>query len=260
MERILEGKSALVTGASRGIGKAIAAKLIAAGCTVHLAARDATALAGIAKENAQVGDRINVHVADLSTREGVADLARRCGSPDILVNNAGAIPGGSIEIIDDATWIAAWDLKVFGYIRLIRELLPKMYARGSGVVLNIIGMAGVANDYHYVCGSAGNAALIALTNALGSRSTDKGVRVLGINPTGTRTDRTERLQRTQASERLGDPERWREMLTDLPFGRLLEPDEIADLALFLVSDRASYLSGTVIDLDGGKRFRAGMQR
>lgn len=248
MESLLEGKSALVTGASRGIGKSIAAKFLDAGCTVHLAARDATALANIARQAEHAGDRIHVHVADLSTREGIADLARSCGNPDILVNNAGAIPGGSIEKIDDQTWTAAWDLKVFGYIRLIRELLPEMYSRGSGVILNIIGMAGVANDYDYICGSTGNAALIALTNALGSRSTDKGVRVVGINPTGTRTDRTEDLLRA-------NPERWQVLMKDLPFGRLMEPDEIADLALFLVSDRASYLSGTVINMDGGKLFR-----
>ncbi len=248
MENFLEGKSALITGASRGIGKSIAAKFLDAGCTVHLAARDATALANIAKEAEHAGDRVHVHTVDLSTRGGIADLAQRCGNPDILVNNAGAIPGGSIEKIDDQTWTAAWDLKVFGYIRLIRALLPAMYSRGSGVILNIIGMAGVANDYDYICGSAGNAALIALTNALGSRSTDKGVRVVGINPTGTRTDRTEHLLQT-------NPERWKALLEDLPFGRLLEPDEIADLALFLVSGRASYLSGTVINIDGGKLFR-----
>lgn len=251
----LEGKSALITGASRGIGKAVAAKFIDAGCTVHMAARDGAALANVAKEIGRAQDRINFHAVDLSTREGIAELAQRCGDPDILVNNAGAIPGGSIEAISDETWIAAWNLKVFGYIRLIRELLPRMYARGSGVILNVIGMGGVAHDYDYICGSAGNAALIALTNALGARSTDRGVRVLGINPSATKTERIERITRAQAAQRLGDPERWRELLNDLPFGRLLEPDEIADLALFLVSDRAAYLSGTVINLDGGKLFR-----
>jgi len=255
MASILEGKSALITGASRGIGKAIAAKFIDAGCTVHLAARDATALAKIVEEHPQARERIKVYPTNLATLAGVSELAQQCGTPDILVNNAGAIPGGSIEKVDDATWTAAWDLKVFGYIRLIRELLPKMYSRGGGVVLNIIGMAGVANDYDYVCGSAGNAALIALTNALGAKSTDKGVRVLGINPTGTKTDRIERLLRAQAEQKLGNSERWQELLGDLPFGRLLEPDEIAELALFLVSDRASYLSGTVINMDGGRLFR-----
>lgn len=250
----LNGKVALITGASRGIGKAITTAFVAAGGAVHAAARDGAALEALAGA-LDVGDRFVPHVADLSTPAGVADLAARCGVPDILVNNAGAIPGGTIESIDDETWTQAWNLKVFGYTRLIRQLIPGMYARGSGVILNIIGMAGVANDYNYVCGSAGNAALIALTQAIGAHSPDRGVRVLGVNPAGTGTERIEQLMRGQAAQKLGDAERWRELLTDLPFGRLIEPEEIANLALFLVSDQASYLSGTVINCDGGGLYR-----
>lgn len=251
----LNGKVALVTGASRGIGRAIATRFVEAGCTVHVAARDGAKLAEFASSLGSGGDRIVTHVADLSTPAGIADLAARCGNPDILVNNAGAIPAGTIESIDDATWVEAWNLKVFGYTRLIRQLIPGMYARGSGVIVNIIGTAGIAHDYDYVCGSAGNAALIALTHAIGARSPDRGVRVLGINPAGTRTERIERLMRSQAKQKLGDAERWQELLTDLPFGRLLAPEEVANLALFLVSDQASYLSGTVVDCDGGSLYR-----
>lgn len=251
----LNGKVALVTGASRGIGRAIATRFVEAGCTVHVAARDGAKLEEFASSLGPGGDRIVTHVADLSTPAGVADLAARCGNPDILVNNAGAIPAGTIESIDDATWVEAWNLKVFGYTRLIRQLIPGMYARGSGVIVNIIGTAGIAHDYNYVCGSAGNAALIALTHAIGARSPDRGVRVLGINPAGTRTERIERLMRSQAEQKLGDAERWQELLTDLPFGRLLAPEEVANLALFLVSDQASYLSGTVVDCDGGSLYR-----
>jgi NAD(P)-dependent dehydrogenase (short-subunit alcohol dehydrogenase family) len=251
----LNGKVALVTGGSRGIGRAIATRFLEAGCTVHVAARDGAMLQAFAGSLHVGGDRIVTHVADLSTPAGVADLAARCGDSDILINNAGAIPAGTIESIDDETWVEAWNLKVFGYARLIRRIIPGMYARGSGVILNIIGMAGVANDYNYVCGSAGNAALIALTHAIGARSPDRGVRVLGINPAGTSTERIERLMRVQAKQKLGNAERWQELLTDLPFGRLLAPEEIANLALFLVSDQASYLSGTVVNCDGGGLYR-----
>lgn len=251
----LNGKVALVTGASRGIGRSIATRFVEAGCTVHVAARDGARLEAFAASLDAGSDRIVTHVADLSTPAGVADLAARCGNPDILVNNAGAIPAGTIESINDATWVEAWNLKVFGYTRLIRQLIPGMYARGSGVILNVIGTAGIAHDYDYVCGSAGNAALIALTHAIGARSPDRGVRVLGINPAGTRTERIERLMRSQAEQKLGDAERWQELLTDLPFGRLLAPEEVANLALFLVSDQASYLSGTVVDCDGGSLYR-----
>jgi len=252
---ILNGKVALVTGASRGIGRSIATRFLEASCTVHVAARDGAKLEEFADSLDLGSDRIVIHVADLSTSAGIAGLAARCGIPDILVNNAGAIPAGTIESIDDESWVEAWNLKVFGYIRLIRQLIPGMYGRGSGVILNIIGTAGIAHDYHYVCGSAGNAALIALTHAIGARSPDRGVRVLGINPTGTKTERIERLMRGQAEQKLGNAERWQELLTDLPFGRLLAPEEIASLALFLVSDQASYLSGTVVDCDGGSLYR-----
>ncbi|WP_233809828.1 short-chain dehydrogenase/reductase [Paraburkholderia sp. HP33-1] len=244
MTDILNGKSALVTGASNGIGKAIALKLLDAGAHVHFAARNGAALADLVQTLGPAASRVTLHPVDLSTREGIAQLVQGCGNPDILVNNAGAIAGGDIEKIDDETWLNAWNLKVFGYIRLARALLPGMYGRGSGVILNVIGMAGLGHDYNYICGSTGNAALIAFTDALGARSTDKGVRVVGINPGGTKTERIERLKRSEAERKLGDPERWRELLTDMPFGRLLEPKEIANLALFLVSDQASYLSGT----------------
>jgi NAD(P)-dependent dehydrogenase (short-subunit alcohol dehydrogenase family) len=130
-----------------------------------------------------------------------------------------------------------------------------MEARGTGVILNIIGMAGRAPRADYICGAAGNAALIAFTNALGARSVDHGVRVLGINPAGTRTERYETLARARAKSRFGDESRWRELLTNLPFGRPAEPAEIADLAVYLASARASYLSGTVVDADGGGQFR-----
>ena len=251
----LEGKSALITGASRGIGLAIARRFGEAGSSLHLVAREKSSLDSVAEELSAFAGRVSWHSADLATREGIAGLPEACLNVDILVNNAGAIPSGSLEAVDDEAWRAAWDLKVFGYINLTRALLARMCARKSGVVVNIIGMAGVAHDYDYVCGSTANAALIAFTNALGSRSTDRGVRVLGINPSASRTKRIEVMARARAGATLGDPERWTELLSDLPFGRLLEPDEIARMALFLACDQASYVSGTVFNLDGGKFYR-----
>lgn len=103
--------------------------------------------------------------------------------------------------------------------------------------------------------AAGNAALIALTRAVGARSVDWNVRVFGINPSPTRTSRIETIARRRAEDRFGDPERWPEALGPLPFGRLAEPAEIADLAVMLASPRAAYLSGTVVDVDGGQAFR-----
>jgi len=251
----LKDRSAVITGASRGIGLAIARRFLESGCDLHLVARDASALNAAAREFGTTGCRVTCHAADLATPDGIAAIQLACADADILVNNAGSIPAGSLEHVDEMTWRAAWDLKVYGYINLTRAMIPGMYARGDGVIINIIGMGGVAHDHDYICGSAANAALIAFTNALGSRSTDRGVRVLGLNPSATRTTRIEAMARARAHQTLGDPERWPELLSDLPFGRLLDPDEVARFTLFLASNCASYSSGTVINLDGGKLYR-----
>ncbi|MBX6375823.1 MAG: SDR family oxidoreductase [Acetobacteraceae bacterium] len=256
MDLELRGKRVLVTGGSKGIGLACAEAFAAEGCDVILSSRDAAALekaaAGIrAKHN--VG--VTVHAADLSDAKAREALHAAHPEIDVLVNNAGAIPGGTLRDISLARWEEAWRLKVFGYIHLTQLYLPAMEARGAGVIVNIIGMAGRAARADYICGAAGNAALIAFTNALGARSVDKGVRVVGINPAGTRTERYETLAKGRAKSRFGDESRWRELLTNLPFGRPAEPEEIADLAVYLASARASYMSGTVVDADGGGQFR-----
>mgnify|MGYP001235073049 CR=1 FL=1 len=256
MDLELRGKRVLVTGGSKGIGLACAEAFAAEGCDVILSSRDAAALekaaAGIrAKHN--VG--VTVHAADLSDAKARETLHAAHPEIDVLVNNAGAIPGGTLRDISLARWEEAWRLKVFGYIHLTQLYLPAMEARGAGVIVNIIGMAGRAPRADYICGAAGNAALIAFTNALGARSVDKGVRVVGINPAGTRTERYETLAKGRAKSRFGDESRWRELLTNLPFGRPAEPEEIADLAVYLASARASYMSGTVVDADGGGQFR-----
>jgi 3-oxoacyl-[acyl-carrier protein] reductase len=149
-------------------------------------------------------------------------------------------------------WTESWQLKVFGYIHLTKLYLDAMKRRGGGVIVNIIGIAGQEPRWDYVCGAVGNAGLIALTKAVGAKSVDWNVRVVGINPSPTRTDRIEALLRKKALDSLGDEERWRDGLSALPFGRLAEASEIADLAVMLASPRASYLSGTVIDVDAGQ--------
>jgi len=256
MELGLTGKRVLVTGASKGIGLACAQSFAAAGCDLVLASRDAAALAAVAESlRAARQVRVEVHAADLSHAAARVALCANFPEIDVLVNNAGAIPGGRVQDIPIERWQEAWDLKVLGYIHLVHLYLPAMETRGSGVIVNIIGMAGRAPRAEYVCGASGNAALIAFTQAVGARSVDAGVRVIGINPSATRTGRVETLARSRARLQFGDEERWPEMLKDLPFGRPIEPAEVADLAVFLASARASYLSGTVVDLDGGGRFR-----
>ncbi len=128
----------------------------------------------------------------------------------MLVNNAGAIPPGTLLAVDDATWRRAWDLKVFGFIGLTRAMYPGLKTRG-GVVVNVIGAAGEQMDPNYITGTAGNAALMAFTRALGRAAPADGMRVVGINPGPVATDRMTMLLRHKAEEMLGDAERWQEL-------------------------------------------------
>ena len=252
MDLNLHGKTALVTGASKGIGLAVAKALAAEGCNLHLAARGKETLEA-AREAVRKRHQIAValHPLDLSRSESVAQLAESCRDVDILINNAGAIPGGTLEMIDEARWREAWDLKVFGYINLTRAFLALMAKRGRGVIVNVVGLAGEKLDAGYIAGSAGNASLIAFTKAVGSTSLDKGVRVLGCNPGPVETDRIVTLMKTRAEREFGDAGRWQEYLKKLPLGRAAKAEEVADLVAFLASDRAAYISGTVYNIDGG---------
>jgi NAD(P)-dependent dehydrogenase (short-subunit alcohol dehydrogenase family) len=199
--------------------------------------------------------RVETFDADLSHDEDRERLHAGFPDVDILVNNAGAIPAGRLQDISMARWKAAWDLKVLGYIHLCQLYLPVMEARGSGAIVNIIGMAGRAPRAGYIAGGAGNAALIAFTSALGAAAQASGVKVVGINPAVTKTDRMLAQARTNAKLKFGDEARWAETLTGLPFGRPIEAAEIADLAVFLASPRGHYVNGTVVDVDGGGMFR-----
>ncbi|MDB5314475.1 MAG: Short-chain dehydrogenase [Rhodospirillales bacterium] len=256
MDMDLRSKRVLVTGASKGIGRACAEAFAAEGCDIILVSRNAEALEaaaeGIRKQH-NVG--VTIHAADLSEGAARSALAEAHPTIDVLVNNAGAIPGGRLADITMDRWSTAWALKVMGYIHLCQLYMPQMEAAKSGAIVNIIGMAGQAPRADYICGAAGNAALIAFTRALGGASPAHNVRVTGINPAATRTDRIVTLSKNRAQQKYGDESRWEEMLEDLPFGRPAEPEEIAWLSVFLASARGAYLSGTVVDVDGGNLFR-----
>lgn len=255
MDLQLNGRRVLITGGSKGIGLATAISFAREGASPVLVARSSSTLEQAGAEVLrETGVTPQLMAYDLSTADGLASLLTQPGEVDILINNAGAIPGGGLADVDDARWRQSWELKLFGYINLIRAVLPKMQTRGSGVIVNIIGMAGAAPRADYICGSTANAALMAFTQAVGAASSRHGVRVFGINPSPTRSDRMEGLLRTQAASKLGDAERWMELTSQLPFGRMTEPQEIADLAVFGCSPRCSYLSGSVLNIDGGQMF------
>ncbi len=258
MELGLQGKTALVTGASKGIGLGVARALAAEGCHVHLVSRTAQALEAAADGIAsRFQVRATAHPMDLSDSSVIDGLLDAAGTPDILVNNAGAIPGGDLQAVDEATWRGAWDLKVFGYVNLTRACYARMQARGSGVIVNVTGLAADRTDVNYVAGTTGNAGLNAFTRAVGSYSLEHGIRVLAVSPGPTETDRLVTLMKTRAKAEFGDEQRWREFTGGLPMGRAASVEEVADVVAFAASERASYLSGIVITVDGGHGQRGG---
>lgn len=256
MDLKLAGRTVLITGASKGIGFACAESFAAEGCHVHLASRSRENLeAAREKLRARHNVPIEIHVADLAHGDQARALIAAVSEADVLVNNAGAIPRGDILAMDEAKWREAWQLKMFGYVNTTRAMIERMKPRGKGVIVNIIGLAGESYNYDYVAGTTANAGLMAFTRAMGSKSVDYGVRVVAINPPATRTDRMTTLLRGQAQQKFGDPERWPELTTHLPFGRACEPSEVADMAVFLASDRAAYMSGVVVTMDAGQAAR-----
>jgi len=258
MDLHLRGKTVLITGASKGIGAAAAGVFAEEGCDLHLAARGETALEALAQRlTSEYGVSVAVHAVDLRESAAIDLLAVAAAEADILVNNAGDVPGGALDLIDEATWRHAWELKVFGYINLTRRVYAAMKARGHGVIINDIGSAGERFDANYIAGAAGNAALMTFTRALGGRSLEDGIRVVGINPGPVETDRIVSLMKRQAKARFGDESRYPEIMSRFPLGRAAKPREIADLMAYLASDRSAYTSGVVFTVDGGISARGG---
>ena len=255
MDLKLKGQRVVITGGSKGIGLAVALSFAKEGATPILVSRTLASMQNAAQEiKAQSGVDCELIVADRGARGSAKALIEQCAEIDILVNNAGAIPGGSVLDIDEDRWREAWELKVFGYINLVREVLPQMQAKKKGVIANIIGMAGAAPRNAYLCGSTANAALIAFTQAVGGASVAHGVRVFGVNPSPTRSERMQTMLQAQAQKKFEDASRWMELTQSMPFGRMAEPQELADLTTFCCSPLAGYLSGSVINVDGGQMY------
>jgi NAD(P)-dependent dehydrogenase (short-subunit alcohol dehydrogenase family) len=252
MDLGLKGKRALVTGASQGIGRACAESLAQEGCHLHLVARNREPLEAAGKVLAQTyGIEVSTHPVDLTQRGAAAALAAECGGADILVNNAGNTPRGTILEVDEETWRQGWELKIFGYINLTREFYRRMVERRAGVIVNVIGIGAEKLEYAYTAGSTGNAAIVAMTRAIGGASLDYGVRVLGVSPGWVETEKSKRGLRKRASEELGDAERWPELVKHWPRGHLMRPQEIGDVVAFVASPRASAMSGVIVTVDAG---------
>jgi len=257
MDLGLKGRRVLVTGGSQGIGYAVAKGFIAEGCQVVIAARNEERLRAAVEQLAQAGGGgIQAKAIDLARAGAAAALADEYRDTDILVNNAGAIPTGDIFEVDEARWREAWELKVFGYVNLSRAMYRHMRGRPPKVIVNVVGTGAERPQWRYVCGNAANIALNGFTRSLGGRSIDDGIRVVGVNPGAVETERWRGIHMARAEKTLGDAARWREVLApDMPLERVATPQEIADVVLFLASDRASWICGEVVNVDGGQLHR-----
>jgi NAD(P)-dependent dehydrogenase (short-subunit alcohol dehydrogenase family) len=249
----------LITGASRGIGKAAAFGFAAEGCALHLAGRNEADLRAVAGESlARGASSVQIHLGDLMSSGEPVRLARACGDLDVLVTNAGATPTGPIETVTETDWREGLGLKVISTALLIGEVYRSMCERRCGVIVNVIGNCGERPDPEIIIGTVCNAGMMNFTRALGADSPRHGVRILGVNPGPTATERLVMLMERKAADRLGDPNRWTDLAAPLPFGRAAAPEEIANMIVFGASDRASFVSGTVLTVDGGVAWRGGL--
>jgi len=252
MDLKLSGQRVLITGASQGIGAGLAHAFAAEGCHLALVARSADKLQALADGlRSDHGVQVSLLPLDMTQPGAIERVAEFAGDVDVLVNNAGAIPGGDLWDVDAQAWRKGWELKVFGYIDLVRAIYPRMKTRGRGVILNNIGNGGQNPDFNYIAGSTGNAALMAFTCALGGRSLEDGIRVIGVNPGPVATERIAKVLKSHAARLLGDETRSSELLAAYPRGRAATVEEVADMFVYLASPRSSYTSGTIVTIDGG---------
>ena len=256
MELGLSGKVAIVTGGSKGIGRAAALQFVNEGASVLICARGREALDDtVAVAGAAGRERIAAIAADLTDAAAIRRVVERAvsefGRLDILVNNAGSARPGDFQKISDDDWKLDFELKFFGYVRMAREAMAKMAERKSGVIVNVIGTGGLVPSAGYMVGGAANAALNHFTKALAAEGAKHGVRVAGINPGPILTDRLKLFLEQRARESgsgRGAEEIMRRMT---PLGRPGKAEEVADLILFLASERAAFIHGANITIDGG---------
>jgi len=255
MDLQLTDKVVLITGASKGIGLACAQAFADEGARVAIAARQADTLEAAAASLRAAGATVLPVVADLgdpAQAEGMArQIAETLGPIDVLVNSAGAARRTPAPELTAADWHAAMDAKFFTYIHAMQAVLPGMLARGSGVIVNVIGAGGKVASPTHLAGGAANAALMLASAGLANAHAAAGLRINAVNPGATLTERLQ--QGLEAEARLaGIPveEARRRATQRTPMGRLATPEEIANMVVFLASPKASYVTGALVAMDG----------
>jgi NAD(P)-dependent dehydrogenase (short-subunit alcohol dehydrogenase family) len=251
MDLGLKDKKVLITGGSKGIGLACAKAFIAEGAKVALVSRSQENLDQAKKS---VGNAYTI-AADLVDAAAAAAMVERVekefGAIDILVNSAGAATRTDADDLTPAAWRAGMDAKYFSYINVIDPLIKRMAQRGRGVVINVIGSGGKVASPTHLAGGAANAALMLATAGLAYAYAGKGVRVVGLNPGVTKTERVAQGLKAEAKRaNLSEEQAYQQMVARLPMGRPAEPEELADIVVFAASERGRYLNGANISTDG----------
>jgi len=253
MDLNLKGEVAFITGGSKGIGFACAAALAAEGAKVAIGSRSQDNIdKALAKLRGAFG--IAADMSDAAAASAAIDAVESHFGPiDILVNSAGAARRTTPDELTPAVWRAAMDAKYFSYINAIDPLVKRMAKRGRGVIVNIIGAGGKVASPTHLAGGAANAALMLVTAGLGSAYASRGVRVVGLNPGLTDTDRVaEGLASATRLAGVDAAEARRRAIEIIPIGRMAAPEEIANAVAFLASGKASYITGVTIGMDGGQ--------
>jgi 3-oxoacyl-[acyl-carrier protein] reductase len=259
MDLRMNGKTALVTGASEGIGKAIALSLAREGVDVAICARRKEPLEATASEIARATNRKIVAIpTDLTKPEDAENFVKQghsaLGRIDILVNNAGSSPGGVIEFLTEEHWAQSLQLKFMGYVRCLRHVLPIMQKQGGGRIVNLIGNDGVKPSYWEIAPGAANAAGHNLTLALAGQYGKDNISFVAVNPGPVRTERWAGLVDAMARDmKISHEEADTLAPRSIPLGRIAECDEVASLVTYLASDIAHFVNGTMIEIDGGQQ-------
>lgn len=249
----LSGRIALVTGGTKGTGKAIAERLLNAGATVIITARNAPE---------ETNENLHFIAADLSEPEGtqkvVNEILVKYGSLDILINNLGGseTPGGGFAVLTDEDWESTIHTNLIAPVRLDRRFLPQMIERGSGVIIHIASIQGRLPLYDSTLPyAAAKAGLINYSKSLSNEVSPKGIRVLTVSPGWIMTTSAIKMMERIAESSMSTIEQATQSVMDalggIPIGRPAKPEEVAELVGFLVSPRANYLTGTEYVIDGG---------
>jgi len=254
MELGLSGKAAIVTGASKGLGRAIARELAGEGANVAICSRDAGEIEAAAEDLRASGRTVYARAADVTDPAAVTDFVERSvqalGGLDILVNNAGRAHPGTFETLSDADWQADLDVKLFSMIRCSRAALPHLRERGDGRIININAVFGKYPDPAFFATSVNRAACLSFTKALAIELAPDGILVNSVNVGYVETTQWERIHERRAPD-VPREEFLRRTAADVPLGRFGTPQDVSAIVAFLASERAGYLTGASIDVAGG---------